>query len=218
MSGQGERRASEFMSRAALLRGAGLSVAGLAGPGLIGGSAALAGALASSAPGAVRGVYPVFDVTVFGAKGDSQTDDSEAIQAAVDAAGVQHGGVVWIPPGVYQIRSTITVSNQVMIAGCGWNPWDSGGRGSILYVTGHEGSALTILGGGTVVRDIAIKHDQPSPGPGWSPIHYDYAIHIKQSDVWLENILMLNPTRGIGIDGSPPAPNPFAVGRVYLNG
>jgi polygalacturonase len=41
-----------------------------------------------------------FDARDFGAGGDARKDDTEAIQKALDRAGVQGGGVVHLPPDV----------------------------------------------------------------------------------------------------------------------
>ena len=41
----------------------------------------------------------MFDVRQFGAKGDGKSDDTKAIQAAIDAGA--SGGAVFVPPGVY---------------------------------------------------------------------------------------------------------------------
>ncbi|MCX6229213.1 MAG: glycosyl hydrolase family 28-related protein [Bacteroidia bacterium] len=46
--------------------------------------------------------YP-FNVKNFGAKGDHKTDDTKAIQAAINAAVSHGGGTVYFPDGVYQI-------------------------------------------------------------------------------------------------------------------
>lgn len=43
----------------------------------------------------------VFDVRIFGAKGDGITLDTAAIQRALDACGAADGGVVKFPPGTY---------------------------------------------------------------------------------------------------------------------
>lgn len=61
----------------------------------------------SSAP--TRDYAPVYNVKkMFGAKGDGVTDDTAAIQAAVNAMPVQ-GGEIWFPDGVYIITNTITI-------------------------------------------------------------------------------------------------------------
>lgn len=52
-----------------------------------------------------------YNVKLFGAAGDGTTDDTAAIQAAIDAAAAASGGpgVVYFPPGQYSISSTLSV-------------------------------------------------------------------------------------------------------------
>jgi len=57
----------------------------------------------------------------FNARGDGQTDDSAAIQAAIDKAGAQpgNGGSVFIPSGRYRLTRTIYVWRGVRVFGYG---------------------------------------------------------------------------------------------------
>jgi len=51
----------------------------------------------------------------YGAVGDGITDDTAAIQAAIDAAG--YGGVVYFPPGVYRISYPLDLPRGVTLRG-----------------------------------------------------------------------------------------------------
>lgn len=61
----------------------------------------LAGMSASTATSASPLRTPSFVVSTFGARGDGATDDTDAFQRAIDAAGNRGGGVVTVPPGRY---------------------------------------------------------------------------------------------------------------------
>lgn len=85
---------------------------------------------------------PTFDVRAFGAVGDGVTDDSGAIQAAVNAVSTSRGGVVYFPPNrSYYVGSTIS-----------------------LPVTTTNMAALTFHGyGATLTTDQAISIFQRLP-------------------------------------------------------
>ncbi|GAB3468364.1 glycosyl hydrolase family 28-related protein [Azotobacter salinestris] len=67
-----------------------------------------------------------FNVKDFGAKGDGRTDDTDAIQAAIDAAYKAGGGSVYLPAGEYRVSGgdkssdgALMIKNNVYLAGAG---------------------------------------------------------------------------------------------------
>lgn len=85
------------------------------------------------------GEFP--SVRDFGAKGDGVTDDSEALQNAIDAMGAVHGKLL-IPPGKYVFSQTLRIQTQITIEGMQpttrYHPRvpGKGNVGSLLYYTG----------------------------------------------------------------------------------
>lgn len=103
-----------------------------------------AGTLAEPYRGLKFGPSPVFNVKLYGAKGDGTTDDTAAIQSAIDACGLTPGGIVFFPAGRYVITSSLSVPSFVRLQGVGV-PWRSSeitggdptiGRGSAILIGG----------------------------------------------------------------------------------
>lgn len=60
----------------------------------------------------------VFDVKKdFGAKGDDVTDDTQAIQNALDAARANGGGTVYLPWGIYRLSRSIVIPPKTTVKG-----------------------------------------------------------------------------------------------------
>lgn len=98
----------------------------------------------------------VFNVKhpTFGAAGDGVTDDTSAIQAAINAA-VAAEGKVFIPPGIYLISSTLTVTDTVTIQGAsnvrhGASAGAVTTGGSVLYLADGANTDLLSVGNGGV--------------------------------------------------------------------
>ena len=53
----------------------------------------------------------------FNAKGDGTTDNTEAIQDALDQAGQDGGGIVYLPPGKYKVLGNLAVPSGVELKG-----------------------------------------------------------------------------------------------------
>jgi hypothetical protein len=83
----------------------------------------------------------VFDIRAFGAVADGHTDNTAAIQRAIDAAHLK-GGIVFVPPGEWLCRGHIELKAGVHLKGVNEAPqsWEPR-TGSILEPTegrGHE--------------------------------------------------------------------------------
>ncbi len=67
------------------------------------------------------GVIYNVKAAAYGAKGDGITDDTAAIQAAIDAVKAAGGGIVFLPKGIYKISAPLNISgaNYLSIEGVG---------------------------------------------------------------------------------------------------
>ncbi len=77
------------------------------------------------------------NVREYGAIGDGQTDDTEAIQTALNK--LENGGVLYLPPGTYRISQTLLLAQARRMEGVGVF---GHGRTTRLVWHGAEGEAL----------------------------------------------------------------------------
>lgn len=104
----------------------------------------------------VRIVFPddecVIDVRKhFGAKGDGKTDDTAALQAALDAGSgsdVRQHKIVYLPNGTYRIRRTLVVNREK--AGSGLGPW--------LYGESRDGVVIRLDDGVQGAKSVLRTH------------------------------------------------------------
>lgn len=79
-----------------------------------------------------------YNVKGYGATGDGTTDDTAAIQAAVDACGQAGGGVVFFPPGNYKVDSITAVAGLRWAIGVAYdNITFRGATGARVFTTSN---------------------------------------------------------------------------------
>lgn len=136
----------------------------LAGAGLIGipatATAAPTGAIPEEDRPAGTAIYNVKD---FGAKGDGQTLDTAAIQAAIDACSKEQGGTVVIPAGEFicgtiEIKSGVTLhiaTSGRLLGSKRREDYSAGkgvpsGNGNIVFIYAVNAENISIEGYGTI--------------------------------------------------------------------
>jgi polygalacturonase len=107
----------------------------------------------------------VYDVRAFGAKGDSASLDTDAINRAIAAAAAAGGGTVYIGPGIYSsfsihLRSHVTLYLE---------------RGATLFAASPD------------ERPASPGYDPAEPGPGNEFQDYGHS-HWHNSLIWGENV------------------------------
>lgn len=132
--------------------------------------AALSGATFSGPVQAVEGrfvLFPTADVRAFGATGNGSTDDTAAIQTAINAvAGYTGGGTVLIPAGRYRFSSEIVVPNGVDLWGGGGHGQAPENQGTVLQAA-TASARLVIRGeGGQTGNFLVHGRKVASPAKG----------------------------------------------------
>lgn len=158
---------------------------------------------------------PYLNVRKFGARGDGKTDDTAAIQRALDAAGKQGGNVVLLSTGRYLVGSSLHIPIGVTLEGVSRAPMSSDGlgrgNGSCLLAVGGkgkpDGEPLFSLYANSTLCGVSIFY----PEQTFPPVEYPWTIRQRGSNVSLVNVLLINPWQGVDF-GTYPG------GRYYIRG
>ncbi len=95
---------------------------------------------------AARDVLYVVTESPWDANGQDEQDDTRALQKALERAGQDGGGIVFVPGGNYILRGTLSVPSGVELRGIHDVPHHTMGSGSMLHVypTPGQGPAITV--------------------------------------------------------------------------
>lgn len=173
------------------------------------------GAVATNVQGKLREVVSVKD---FGAVGDGVTDDTAAIQNAINAVQAAGGGYeLRIPEGKYRVTARLNITSEISIVGEGRAPYKTTlgtiGNGSWLYFD-HSDDGIYISGSSVIsgirLEKLGTYRNQPEPSIGWSPNPHGWDVRINNADVYLFDLLLLNPTNGVVLENG-------GYGRIEMN-
>lgn len=122
-------------------------------------------------------------VNAFGAKGDGKTDDTAAIQSAINAAAAAGGGSVAFNVARYYTTGTFVVPTGVVLCGAIEGPFEVSGFdpavtpfAPALLVTNTSAPFITLQGVGAGVTDLLFHYpNQVSPSAS-APNVYPYTI------------------------------------------
>lgn len=163
--------------------------------------------------------HPALDVAglnvrTYGAKGDGATDDTAAIQAAINAA----PGDVVFPPGVYRCASGLSIPNGVRLRGL-CQPGAANANANLVtlrhdfsgtFIT-FDGSAGANRGAGGGLRDLIVEqyHGDGTSHSGTAVLVTGSTTALRANWVRIENCQIENAsgknkwTWGVDYDGSP---------------
>ncbi len=144
-------------------------------------------------------LYCVTD-PAWGARGDGRTDDTAAIQKALDATGKNGGGIVFVPPADYRLDGSLTVPRGVELRGIHEVPHHPMGAGSILLVKGGKGDAggtpTVILKEKSILRGLMFHYPDQSPT---DPVDYPWTIQGRGAHIAIINVTASNPSRFVDL-------------------
>lgn len=139
----------------------------------------------------------------FNAVADGVTDNTVAIQAALDQAAADGGGIVFLPPGKYKVLGNLVVPSDVELKGSVDVSTTPTGPGSILEVYADRnnpgGEPFLKLSENSGIRGIVFNYpeqllsDLPSVGK------YPYCVQATGSDTYMINIGMRAVSKGVDL-------------------
>jgi hypothetical protein len=139
----------------------------------------------------------------FNAKGDATTDNTEAIQKALDQAALEGGGIVYLPPGKYKVLGNLTVPSGVELKGSLDVRSAPTTPGTTLEVYAGRGDATADpflkLSPRSGLRGIVFNYPEQNSGDLPDIPEYPYCIQATGSDVYVVNVGLRAVYKGLDL-------------------
>jgi hypothetical protein len=153
----------------------------------------------------------LYNVRIFPyrAKADGETDDTVAIQSALDDAGHSGGGTVFLPPGIYRINTHLTIPAGVELRGSDDVPHRAMlmGRGTGTVLLAFESRATSdpdgatplifLNGSGAGVRGLSIHYPEQATDAAENIVAYPWTIRGSGDSVYVFDIALSNAWRAV---------------------
>ena len=135
----------------------------------------------------------LFNVLDYGAVGDGVTDDTAAIQAAIDAAQTQGGGIVKLPYGQFLISQLVLSGSQVVLEGSvNAYTYSNPQTTSVLICnTGVWAVRITVVSSCCGLRNLGLAGGgQVETGSPYIPsvLGVEYGVLIENGPTYMENV------------------------------
>lgn len=128
----------------------------------------------------------------FGANPDGNTDNTQAIQKALDKAAAEGGGIVYLPPGKYKVLGNLNIPSGVELKGALDNSSAPVGPGSILQVYSGKGNLnaqpFMTMKENSGLRGIVFDYPEQKTSDLPNPIVYPYCVQVQGKDVYIVNV------------------------------
>jgi hypothetical protein len=92
----------------------------------------------------------MISVLDYGAIGNGTTDDTTAIQNAIDDMATDGGGTLYFPPGVYAVTDSLVPKSKVLLLGSGFTSTNDAGYEAPVRIVGDGGFAIFDSGAAAV--------------------------------------------------------------------
>ncbi len=148
----------------------------------------------------------LYDVVKYGAVADGITDNTQVFQEALDSAGNNGGGTVYIPAGMYRLDGHLVVPSGVELRGT----WDvqhhTRSKGSILLPIEGKGDAdgtpFISLETEAGVRGFTVWYPEQSSDYFFP---YPWTIQTLGENCWIKDVTLGNPYQGVDLASYPSA-------------